>query len=174
MSENFPGSVILKKPDGTHFAVRKTEDGWEGNSFKLMPDGTIGATYQERDIEPGLIKEAGAQIEKGNNEKLNVFKQEAMALYRKGGYQGQAFNNFSGQPSQEATSFKKKLIELPEQEQQKIAESFFGDTIGQSISNNGNAYLVYMATKGTAFARKFTEMEDARLKSAGYSGGFTL
>lgn len=58
ISKNFPGSIIIKKIDGTHFAVRKnSEDKWEGNSFRLTPDGDIGATYHERTIDPEIIKE---------------------------------------------------------------------------------------------------------------------
>jgi hypothetical protein len=32
------------------------------------------------------------------------------------------------------------------------------------------AYMVYREFKGTAFAKKFAELEDARLKRAGYDG----
>lgn len=56
ISKNFLGSTIIKRIDGTHFAVRKNNEGiWEGNSFKLTPDGDIGATYHERTIDPEII-----------------------------------------------------------------------------------------------------------------------
>lgn len=57
--------------------------------------------------------------------------------------------------------------------QQKLAEDFFAETIGKRIDNNLGAYRVYQALKGTPFAERFKELEDKRLKDAGY-GGFNL
>ena len=62
LSKNFPGSTIVKKIDGTYFAVRKNADGWEGSEFKLMNDGSVGAVYQARNIPPDIIKTVETQI----------------------------------------------------------------------------------------------------------------
>jgi len=57
LNENFPGSIIVKKSDGTYFAVRQNTEGeWEGNSFKLMSEGVIGAVYREREIDPEILE----------------------------------------------------------------------------------------------------------------------
>lgn len=64
LSHNFPGSTIIKKIDGTYFAVRKNKnDEWEGNSFTLMPDGNIGAVYQEHNIDDDVIEMAEKKFE---------------------------------------------------------------------------------------------------------------
>lgn len=57
-----------------------------------------------------------------------------------------------------------------EQTQEKLAEDFFDRTIGQSIANNRGAYQIYMEMPGGAFTKKFHDLEDARLKAAGYAG----
>lgn len=54
-------------------------------------------------------------------------------------------------------------------DQRALAESFFNDTIGQSLDNVKSAYMVYKLLKGTEFANKFKELESARLRKAGYS-----
>lgn len=56
LSENFPGSIIVKKMDGTYFAIRKNGNAWEGNDFKVMNDGSIGAVYQLHDIPAEIIQ----------------------------------------------------------------------------------------------------------------------
>ncbi len=106
-------------------------------------------------------------------EKLKGVKSEMMSLYGKGGYEGQAYHNMGG-TSQEADDFRRKLKEFSDQDQQKLAKDFYEDTIGQNIQNNENAYNIYMAMRGTTFAKKFKELEDTRLKEAGYSSGFIL
>ena len=132
------------------------------------------------EIQGGTLVEVASSVEQAqekaspeDTEKFNELKSGMTSLYRRGGTEGQAFNNFSGQTSKEADDFKVKLKELSESEQQKLGEDFFNDTIGKNISNNANAYKIYMAMGGTAFSKKFAEMEDARLKRAGY-GGFRL
>lgn len=62
LSENFPGSTIVKKIDGTYFAVRKSGDDWGGNEFKLMDDGSVGAVYQAHNIPPEIIKTVEDEI----------------------------------------------------------------------------------------------------------------
>lgn len=63
LSSSFPDSVIVKKADGTYFAVRKNkEDEWEGNSFTLMSDGNIGAVYQEHNIDENVIEVAEKKL----------------------------------------------------------------------------------------------------------------
>lgn len=66
------------------------------------------------------------------------------------------------------------LKEFDFQTQEKIGKDFFDRTIGQNISNNRNAYEVYLVFKRTTFGKKFAELEDARLKEAGYEEGFKL
>ena len=61
-SDNFPESVIVKKIDGTYFAVRKKGDSWEGNEFKLMNDGSIGAVYQVHTLPLEIIKTVEVQL----------------------------------------------------------------------------------------------------------------
>lgn len=62
------------------------------------------------------------------------------------------------------------LESLSAPEQEVVATKFFDDTIGRSISNNRQAYLVYGALKGTAFSAKFKELESSRLQALGYGG----
>ena len=70
-------------------------------------------------------------------------------------------------------SAQEALKNLSSADQEKMATEFFNDTIGRNISNNTNAYKVYMMFKGTSFGQKFKQLEDTRLKEAGYAG-FTL
>ena len=62
---------------------------------------------------------------------------------------------------------KEKLSTL---DQEAVAVAYFNATIGEYIGNNRTAYQVYIALKGTPFANKFHELEDARLKEWGSSG----
>ncbi len=165
LAEEFPGSVIVKKIDGTHFAVRKNPQGeWEGNSFKLTPDGGIGAVYQEHGIDNSIIKVVEDKIEKGVNEKLNNINSSLMSLFQSAG-----FSSFDSK-IKDATE---KIKQLSDEDQEKLAERFHEDTIGRSIGNIPAANQVYMQTDG-AFSRKFKEIESARLKGAGYSSGLTI
>lgn len=59
------------------------------------------------------------------------------------------------------------------QTQEKLAQNFFDNTIGRNISSTANAYKVYMEFTKCDFQEKFRDLEDARLKRAGYAG-FTL
>lgn len=66
---------------------------------------------------------------------------------------------------------------LSDADQEALAQDYFDKTIGKSISDNKYAYEVYLKLKGTAFARKFHDLEDARLKASGPEGfyaGFNL
>lgn len=75
---------------------------------------------------------------------------------------------YSGKINQDLLKKIKSLLDKGNQDE--IAEAYFAKTIGESISNNKSAYPVYLALKGTPFAKKFAELEDARLKTAGYAG----
>jgi hypothetical protein len=59
---------------------------------------------------------------------------------------------------------------LSETAQEQAADKFFDSTIGKDISTNRDAYIIYASFRGTAFSNRFQQLEDSRLKSAGYSG----
>lgn len=63
---------------------------------------------------------------------------------------------------------------LSDADQEALAKDYFDKTIGESISNNSEAYKVYQSLNGTAFANKFKELEHERLIAAGYPEGFKL
>lgn len=89
---------------------------------------------------------------------------------------GEKINPFDGRwPKDDILKpAKKALSELSAMEQKELAIDFFDDTIGRNISNNKNAYSVYGVFKNTPFGEKFKQLEDERLKAAGFGGGFNL
>jgi hypothetical protein len=70
-------------------------------------------------------------------------------------------------------TLQENIAKLSEGDQQALAEEYFKRTIREDASKNKYAYPVYQALKGTAFAKKFYELEDERLREDGYPG-FTL
>ena len=95
------------------------------------------------------------------SEKINEAKNILMQLFDKAGW-----TSFS-----ELMNKSENILDgLSDGEQEKLANEFFNDTIGKTISNNRGAYQVYGEFKGTAFAKKFAKLEDGRLKRAGYAG----
>ena len=78
-----------------------------------------------------------------------------------------------GRVSEQAKQGIAELKELlPKVDQKRLAEDFFTNTTAQ-LRGNGEAYQVYLALKGTEFARRFKELENERLQEAGY-GKFEL
>jgi hypothetical protein len=70
-------------------------------------------------------------------------------------------------------TLQENIAKRSEGDQEALAEEYFKRTIGGDVSKNKFAYPVYQALKGTAFAKKFYELEDERLREDGYPG-FTL
>lgn len=62
LSGNFLGATIVKRIDGTYFAVRKSGNIWEGSEFKLMDDGFPGAVYQVHTLPPEIIKAVETEL----------------------------------------------------------------------------------------------------------------
>lgn len=179
---NFEGSTIIKTEDAegriTGYAIRQKENGsLEGNEIKYQPDGSIGATYQLHENDFAKLKQQGVLdsyegalvAEKSKN--VDDAKLAMLRMYM----QGEKINPWQGRypedslmkPAEEA------LKNLSPADQEKMATNFFNDTIGRDISNNKNAYIVYGVFKNTPFGQKFKQLEDDRLKKAGYAG-FTL
>ena len=47
LSNTFPGSYIVKKTNGTYFAIRKNKEGeWEGNSFTSNYGNDLSKLYR--------------------------------------------------------------------------------------------------------------------------------
>lgn len=184
----FGNATILKKEDGTYYALRRDSRGdLSASEFTMMRDGDysrVGAVYQVHNMDQfgeiskkteikkfeslseeeamGHLKEKEASVDSKNRlDKVNL---PLMELFRSAGYE-----SFHGQ----VDNIKESINKLSEDEQEKLAETFFEQTIGKNIMNVKSAYQVYMQVGGV-FHKKFKELEDTRLKAAGYSSGFTL
>jgi hypothetical protein len=99
-----------------------------------------------------------------NNEKINEANKTLLNLFDKAD-----FRSFYDH----AASSENVLNDLDDAEQEQLAVKFYDETIGKTILNNARAYKVYGEFKGTSFAKKFAQLEDVRLKRAGYAG-FTI
>lgn len=112
------------------------------------------------------IKEGSIEKQQAENisEKLNEVTSSLMSLFESAGYR--SFDD-------KVSGVEKSVGELPEGDQEKLAEKFFEQTIGRSIGNIPRANKVYLEIGG-AFHKRFKELEDTRLKSAGYSAGLTI
>ena len=119
----------------------------------------------------------GEVSEKKESEKSKRALELLMELFDAGQVDRPGSNPFGRGLSEECSGAKEELKRIFEEEgidQEGLAQNFFDDTIGQGIKNNNGAYKVYKMLKGTRFADKFRELEDQRLKEAGYENGFTL
>jgi hypothetical protein len=105
----------------------------------------------------------GVVIEPGNQEGVGSLQEKVAVLVSLGKDAA-----YTGRIDQEVLSEIKAKFDTTNQV--ALAEEYFDKTIGTSISDNKFAYPVYQALKGTDFARRFAELEDARLKAAGYAG----
>lgn len=85
-------------------------------------------------------------------------------------------HNFTPSRRYETLQSLSSLLVEGEVDQNKLAEQFFHELMVRncSRSNLEKAYETYRALSGTKFARRFSELEDARLKAAGYNEGFNL
>lgn len=179
---DFEGSTIIKTEgvDGRiiGYAIRKNKEGeLEGNEIRYQPDGSIGATYQLHEGDFGKLREQGVlssyegALVAEKSKSIDNAKIAMLTMYMKGETFDPWWNKSPEDslmnPAQEA------LKNLSPADQEKMASDFFNDTIGRNISNNKNAYKVYAMFKSTPFGQKFKQLEDTRLKEAGYSG-FTL
>ncbi len=179
---NFEGSTIIKTEDAegrvTGYAIRQKEDGsFEGNEIRYTPDGEVGPVYQLHEADFAKLKQQGVLdsyegtlvAEKSRN--VDDAKLAMLRMYMQGEQFDPAWNKYPEDSLM--NSAQEALKNLSSADQEKMATEFFNDTIGRNISNNKNAYKVYMMFKGTSFGQKFQQLEDARLKEAGYAG-FTL
>lgn len=180
---NFGGSTIIKTEDEKGmiigYAIRKNAEGeLEGNKIGYMLDGSIGTTYQLHDSDFENLKQMGVldsyegALANESLEKINEAKISMLRLYN----EGDKFNPWSGTwPSNELMSPAEKALEgMGQKDQEQVASDFFDATIGRSILNNKNAYMAYGLFSKTPFGQKFRQLEDDRLKAAGFSAGFTL
>jgi hypothetical protein len=179
---NFEGSTIIKTENAEGrvigYAIRQKEDGGlEGNKINYTPEGETGAVYQLYEADFVKLKQQGVldsyegalSAEKSKN--VDNAKLAMLSMYMQGEQFDPAWNKY---PEDSLIDSAQEALEsLSSPDQEKMAIEFFNDTIGRDISNNKNAYKVYMMFKGTAFGQKFKQLEDARLKEAGFSG-FTL
>lgn len=98
LSRAFPGAIIVKTIAGPYFAVRKNGDGtWEGNSFTLMPNGSIGAVYQEHTIDTNLIE----VVEKKLELTIPVLNRDLMKLGVNHEKRGEFLNDLKDFPPEE-------------------------------------------------------------------------
>lgn len=180
---NFEGSMIIKTEDEEGkiigYAIRKNAEGeLEGNKIGYMQDGSIETIYQlhSADFEDlkrmGVIDLYEGALANESLEKINETKLSMLRLYS----EGDRFNPWNGRwPADELMTPTKKALEgMSQEDQEKVAVDFFDATIGRSILNNKNAYMVYGVFSKTPFGQKFRQLEDERLKNAGFSSGFTL
>lgn len=180
---NFPGSLIMKVRKGENtigYALRDNgRGGLEGNEIQFTADGKIGATYQlhEKDIEElraaGVIDYYQAEVErKAKAEEGKLLDEAEVTLTR---IQLDSwidpFNSYDPKNAKVVDALA-AVGKLNDAQQEKLAERFFAQAIIKQFDTKG-AYRPYGCLKGTAFSNKFRELEDARLKKAGY-GGFIL
>lgn len=175
---NFEGSTIIKTEgaDGRviGYAIRKNKEGrLEGNEIRYQPDGKTGAVYQLHEADFDKLKESGVlesyehELMIEGSKKIDDTKLSLLRLFM----QGDKIDPSWGQAPQDMIeSARSALKELTDADQEKIATDFFAETIGRDISNNKYAYHVYRHLKGSAFSKKFSALEDDRLKRAGYAG----
>jgi hypothetical protein len=185
--ESFPGSLIVN--DGReYFAIRKNAQGvYEGNSFSLMEDGSVGATYQMYESDFDRLQEIGAldaymkasgtggQSEQAfeqmsDREGTDTAYSSVLRILNLGG-RIDPFGNGSIEAARgEIDTARGELEKLSTRQQEYVAQQFFDE---MNLSNIRSFYNTYGALKGTAFADKFRELESTRLQNAGYSE-FTL
>lgn len=176
------GSTIIKTEDAegrvTGYAIRQKEDGsLEGNEIKYTPDGKTGAVYQLHEADFAKLKQQGildsyeGALVAEKSKSVDDAKLAILRMYMQGEQFDPAWNKYPEDSLM--NSAQEALKNLSSADQEKMATEFFNDTIGRNISNNTNAYKVYMMFKGTSFGQKFKQLEDTRLKEAGYAG-FTL
>lgn len=176
---NFEGAIIIKIQDTeghiTGYAIRKKEDGsLEGNKISYTPDWKIGSVYQLYEADFAKLKQQGvldsyeSVLVAEKSKKIDNAKVAMLRMY----LQGDKFDSINNIYPEESlmNSVEEALNCLNSTDQEKMATEFFNDTIGERIGNNRNAYKVYFIFKNTAFGQKFQQLEDERLKKAGYVG----
>ena len=180
--ENFPDATVVKTRDKEGkekgYALRMKEDGtFEGNEINYQPDGSIGSVQKLNEDDLAKLEQQGVLEEYKKTKKTEgTERQESgrihlMRLFLKGDHINPQFahtrNEETKMSLQEA---KKNMDDLNPAEQEALAEEFYNSTIGKHITNNKDAYNVYLNFKGTSFAERFKQLEDKRLKEAGYDG----
>ncbi|EKE20250.1 MAG: hypothetical protein ACD_8C00033G0002 [uncultured bacterium] len=175
---NFEGSTIIKTEDEegrvVGYAIRKNSEGQlEGNQIGYMKDGSTGAVYQlhESDFDKlrdmGILESYEGALATESSEKINNANLEMLRLFGEG---DKIDPSWGRDPGELLTPARRSLEGMNDEDQEKVATEFFNKTIGRDISNNRYAYHVYRHFKSGAFGQKFKQLEDDRLKAAGYAG----
>ncbi len=181
MSENFPGAVMVKARDGKKvYAVREEGGQIVGNVSGLL-DGSITWTQRMHDDDRAILEGVGIRniLQKSRQIKLDSFEglrteERERALEQKTAQE--LFRDIDSFAQGRGMRFgsREELIghmrEISPVVQQKAAEIFFTKDLYKIVREG---YKAYLALKGTPFATKFQELENARLQAAGY-GKFTL
>jgi len=179
---DFEGSIIIKTEDAdgriTGYAIRKNKDGGlEGNEIRYQSDGSKGPVYQLHETDFDKLREQGVlgsyerAVDTEESKKINDVGASLFRLFMEGDKIDPTWGKDS---SSLIDPVRETLKNLSDGDQEKAAIGFFDSTIGRNISNNRYAYNVYRHFKGTTFGKKFGQLEDERLKKAGYASGFIL
>lgn len=169
----FEGSVVVRVEGNVGYAIRKMPDGrLEGNEVRYMESGDVGPIYQMHESDfsnPELAEVVNAAKEAMENREGTETGALLGKLFRAA--ESGELDPSWGRTSKELEASRGELKQLlATADQRAIAEHFFNETIGRDIGNNKAAYHVYQYLKGTEFAERFHELEDERLKAAGYQG----
>jgi hypothetical protein len=134
---------------------------------KLAEEIKSGSTKMENVADGGQLVEAAEK----NETAMGNAQQGINSLLGKSNYFDPFANRGMGAVRDDIDQVRQALEAAGALAQEELAEDFFNKTASQLDTRR--AYVVYGALKGTAFSRKFRELENERLVSQGYSE-FTL
>jgi len=150
-----------------------------GTDEKMAEQTKAQAEKDQKEYDKVLAKIKGGQgtqekADEKNIEKVNRVKallRDAFQNIEKVEYKG----NYARMAKETTTTIEtiREILKDNNIDQKVLADDFFENTIGTNILFIPNAYKVYLELKGTEFAQRFKELEDRRLKEAGF-GGFNL
>lgn len=173
--EEFPGSIVVKtknlKGKMVGYAMRAKEDGTlEGNEISYQPDGTVGSIQRLNEGDISTLQQKGVIAAFEQAQKIDTKKKhdDAHTWLIRCFLKGESISS----NDTEILEAKKSLESLSASEQESIAETFYNDRISNNLSGDSvrSLYSIYPQFKGTVFGEKIRQMEDSRLKEAGYPG----
>ena len=160
-NEKFDETKVVEKAEAERVAA---EEQAAHEEYVKQTEANEQAKIAELREKLGQGMEQSNLINPEQAEKISEVRNVFMQLFDKAGW-----TSFS-----ELMAKSENILDgLDNDEQEQLAKEFFDETIGKNILNIPKSYQVYREFKGTAFAKKYAELEDARLKRAGYAG-FTL
>ncbi len=173
---NFPWKIVIHtEENGRKISYALSQDAhgkisWNKITYLAWTD-TVWAVYQlhEDDIrelkDQKLLDHFQDALRKSEREHLDSVKQQLMRLF----IDGERYNPFWGRYPEglDLREFRGIIGGLSETTQRELAQYFFDQTIGEHISNNWKAYMVYGLLKGTTFGQEFQRRENERLIDAG-------